>query len=76
MARNGGSMTTTATPHKLAYSRREAADACGLSVDVIDKAIKAGNLRAVRPKVGDRKLATILIMHAELERWLADGGGS
>ena len=74
MARNGGSMTTAAA--KLAYTRREAAEACGVSVDVIDKAIKAANLRVVRPKIGDRKLSTILIVHAELERWLADGGGA
>lgn len=68
-------MTTTA-PTKLAYTRREAAEACGVSVDVIDKAIKAGDLRAVRPTIDGRKLATILIRHTELERWLADGGGS
>ena len=66
---------TTIAP-RLAYNRRDAAAQLGVSVDVIDKAIKAGNLRAVRPKVGDRKLATILIMHTELERWLAEGGGS
>ena len=67
-------MTTIA--QRIAHNRRQAAEVSGLSVDVIDKAIKAGNLRAVRPKVGDRKLATILIMHTELERWLAEGGGS
>ena len=66
---------TTIAP-RLAYNRRDAAAQLGVSVDVIDKAIKAGNLRAVRPKVGDRKLATTLIMHTELERWLAEGGGS
>ncbi|MBP7988835.1 helix-turn-helix domain-containing protein [Candidatus Neomicrothrix sp.] len=67
---------TTAAPTKLAYTRREAAAACGVSVDVIDKAIKAGDLRAVRPTIDGRKLATILIRHTELERWLAEGGGS
>lgn len=67
---------TTAAPTKLAYARREAAAACGVSVDVIDKAIKAGDLRAVRPTIGGRKLATILIRHTELERWLAEGGGA
>lgn len=67
---------TTAAPTKLAYTRREAAAACGVSVDVIDKAIKAGDLRAVRPTINGRKLATILIRHTELERWLAEGGGS
>ena len=67
---------TTAAPTKLAYTRREAAAACGVSFDVIDKAIKAGDLRAVRPTIGGRKLATILIRHTELERWLAEGGGA
>ena len=67
---------TTAAPTKLAYTRREAAAACGVSVDVIDKAIKAGDMRAVRPTIDGRKLATILIRHTELERWLAEGGGS
>lgn len=67
---------TTAAPTKLAYTRREAAAACGVSVDVIDKAIKAGDLRAVRPTIDGRKLATILIRQTELERWLAEGGGS
>ena len=47
-------MTTTAA--KLAYTRREAAEACGVSVDVIDKAIKAANLRVVRPKIDQRIL--------------------
>ena len=67
-------MTTTTA--KLAYTRREAAESCGVSVDVIDKAIKAGDMRAVRPTIDGRKLATILIRHIELERWLAEGGGS
>ena len=61
---------------RIAHNRRQAAEATGVSLDVIDKAIKAGNLRAVRPKVGDRKLSTVLILHTELERWLTDGGGS
>ena len=66
---------TTIAP-RLAYNRRDAAAQVGVSVDVIDKAIKAGDLRAVRPTIDGRKLATILIRHTELERWLAEGGGS
>lgn len=59
------------TKQQIAYSRRQAAETTGLSVDVIDRAIKAGDLRAVRPTVDGRKLATVLILHTELERWLA-----
>lgn len=55
---------------KLAYSRAEAADAVGVSKDTIDDAIRAGDLRAVRPTIEGRKIRTILIAHDELARWI------
>lgn len=55
---------------RISYTRKQAAEATGLSTDVIDRAIREGNLATVRPAVGDRKIATILITHDDLARWI------
>lgn len=57
---------------KLAYTRAEAAEACGVSIDTIKRAIAAGQLATVSPrKTKDERLANVLIPEAELRRWLA-----
>lgn len=55
---------------KLAYTRKEAADATGLSPDTIDDAINAGDLVATRPTINGRQIRTVLITHDELARWI------
>jgi len=55
---------------KLSYTIPEAADATGLSEITIRRAIRAGDLRANRPKVEGREIAKEVILTAELERWL------
>lgn len=55
---------------KLAYSREEAAVACGVSLDTVKRAITAGDLATVSPLVGGRRISRILVLREELERWL------
>ncbi len=55
---------------KLAYTREEAAQAVGVSVDTIKRAIAAGDLRTVSPAVKGRPVSRVLITAAELGRWL------
>ncbi len=50
--------------HVSALSRTAAADACGLSEDVLDRAIRTGDLKA--KKSGRR----VLILPAELDRYV------
>ena len=71
---------TTIAP-RLAYNRRDAAAQLGVSQDVIDKAIKGGDLPSFRltvtdPKTGKpRKLSTVMVTHEALARWVAESGG-
>jgi excisionase family DNA binding protein len=58
---------------RISYTRKQAAEATGLSTDVIDRAIREGNLPTVRPAVGDRKITTVLITHAALTHWIGAG---
>jgi excisionase family DNA binding protein len=58
-------MTSTAPPHKLAYSIPELAEATGLSKDSIYKAIK--NEELVKSMFGTKPI----ILRAEAERWLS-----
>lgn len=53
----------------LTYTVHTAAEATGLSVRTIDRAIKAGDLRANRPKVDGQEIAKVVIAAKELERW-------
>jgi hypothetical protein len=56
--------------NQLAFSRRQAADACGLSVDTIAAAILSGDLRAVQVTVNGKKVNRQLILRKDLEAWL------
>lgn len=58
---------------KLAYTREEAAEACGVSVDSIKRAIANGQLATVSPPIGKKgeRLTRVLIPAESLTRWLA-----
>jgi excisionase family DNA binding protein len=57
---------------RLAYTRDEAAEAVGVSVDTIKRAIAAGQLATVSPPITDkRRVSRVLITAAELTRWLS-----
>jgi hypothetical protein len=56
----------------IAYTRQQAAELCGLSPDSIKKAIAAGDLATLTPKVNGTKIGRDLIEHDELMRWLRD----
>jgi len=56
----------------IAFTIQTAADATGLSVDVIRRAVKSGDLAATRPTIGQRKITRDVILRAELERWLVN----
>lgn len=68
-------MLDSETP-KIAYSPTQAATAIGLSIDVVRRAIWAGDLEAVAPIVNGRTLTRRVIMCAELERWIRSGGAA
>lgn len=57
---------------KLAFTREEAAHACGVSVDTIKRAIAKGHLRAKRSGVNDKggPAGKYLILAADLQTWL------
>lgn len=65
-------MSTQTAPMRLAYSRKEAAAAVGVSVDLIDQAIARGGLRAKRSSVGrdGRPAGRYLITETALREWL------
>lgn len=57
---------------KLAYTRAEAAEATGIGIKTIDRAIKAGDLATLpKPTVKGRRIAVVLIAADELRRWIA-----
>lgn len=58
---------------RLSYSVAEAAATLGVSQDVIRRAMKAGDISVVYPKVGKRNLSKPLIPATELEAWLRNG---
>jgi len=58
---------------KLAFTREEAASACGVSVDVIKRAIAGGHLSAKRSGVNKETgepAGKYLILAADLQAWL------
>ena len=57
---------------KLAYSLQEAADATGLSIDTIRRAMRAGDLAVTYPRVNGRPISKPLVARSELERWTND----
>lgn len=59
---------------RLAYDKREAAEACGVSEDTIKKAINSGALRAKRSSKNEDGdgVGKYLITRAALEAWLEE----
>lgn len=57
----------------LAYTPKTAAEATGLSIDVIKRAIRSGDLKATRPRIDGREVAKDSIAPVALERWLTGG---
>lgn len=57
----------------IAYSRKEAAEAAGVSEDTIKKAIRCGDLISCDPRVDGKSIQKVLILRIELERWLTNG---
>jgi len=55
---------------QLAYSLPEAAAVSGYSLDVIRRAIRAGDLRTVQPVVGGRQVARRRVLREDLLAWL------
>lgn len=58
---------------KLAYTREEAAQACGVSADTIKRAVAAGKLKAKRSGVHaetGEPTGKYLILAADLQAWL------
>lgn len=61
----------SATTQRLAYTRREAAELCGVSEATISKAKNAGDLKAKRLKAdATKKGGKELYTHAALMAWL------
>jgi len=54
----------------IAYTPKTAAEATGLSIDVIKRAIRSGDLKATRPLIDGREVAKDSIAPVALERWL------
>ncbi|MBM9432371.1 hypothetical protein [Flaviflexus equikiangi] len=57
---------------RIAFSRKEAAEAVGLSGDTLRRAIEAGDLHTYRPHIGGREINKELILATELERWVTN----
>ncbi|MQB00530.1 MAG: hypothetical protein GEU78_09605 [Actinobacteria bacterium] len=55
---------------QLAYNRRQAADASGFSKDIIDAAVRSGDLRETFPEVNGKRLKRGVILREHLEEWL------
>ena len=53
----------------ITYTYATAAQATGLSVDTIKRAVKAGDLAANQPEIDGRNIASVLIPAEELRRW-------
>lgn len=58
------------SPKPISYNRKQAAELTGVSVATIDKAIKAGDLRSLSPKIDRKTVAVVLVAHDELLRWI------
>lgn len=57
---------------KLAYSVREAAEATGVGVDTVKRAIRSGDLPTKSPRVDGRRVNKYVILAADLEAWISD----
>ena len=57
---------------KVAYSRREAAEALGYEVTMINRACAAGDLRETHPRINGKPAKKGVILADELRRWAGD----
>lgn len=55
---------------RLSFTRAEAAEATGLTYDVISAAVRSGDLVEVKPEVNGRRLRNGIIRREDLEAWL------
>lgn len=55
----------------VSYSMAGAAAATGVSIDVIRRAMRAGDLPSVYPKINGQPISKPLIRAADLDAWLA-----
>lgn len=55
---------------KVSYTRREAAQAAGVSYDTIAAACRSGDLREVKPEINGRRIRNGVILRDDLEAWL------
>lgn len=60
------------TADQVAYTRVQAAEKCGYSRDVIDAAVRAGDLREVKPEINGRRLKRGRILHEDLVAWMRE----
>lgn len=57
----------------VSFDYEGAAAATGLSSDVIQKAVRSGDLQVRYPKVDGRTIAKPVVMADELRRWISAG---
>lgn len=57
----------------VSYSLQGAAEASGISLDVIRKAMRAGDLPVHYPRVNGKPIARPLVRADDLDRWVQDG---
>lgn len=57
---------------QIAYTKKQAAEASGVSLDTIRRAIQAGDLATVQPRIDGREIQRVLVLGTELERWLTN----
>lgn len=57
---------------KIAYTKLEAAEATGLSIDTISRAVNAGELATATPQIDGKPIQKVLILGSEIERWLTN----
>lgn len=55
---------------KVAYTRREAAEAAGVSYDTLSAAVRSGDLRETKPEINGRRIRNGVILRDDLEAWL------
>ena len=63
----------TSKKSKVSFNLQEAADSTGYSVDVLRRAIRAGDLATSAPRVNGRTITRRVIKADELERWIESG---
>lgn len=58
------------TATTIAYNKADAASAVGVSIDVINRAIRAGDLVPAKPTINGKTVGKVVILASELERWV------